>query len=130
MWLKKVLIVIVGFLVLSGCSEYFMICSLHPFYLDKNVVLSSGIEGFWSTRPLFPESTAEKTDVWFRLDTLSTWKIERYISKSTQKTAAGKDSIVLNPLNFYEVKLITSSPDSTQYSFKMVFHPEGQHYPL
>jgi hypothetical protein len=123
MYLKKALVITVCCLVISGCSDFFMICSLHPFYLDKNVVLSSEVEGLWSARPLIPKPTKEKnekSDVWFRADTLYEWKIERYISKSTQKTPKGKDTIVFNPMNFYEVKLMSINSDSLQYSFKMV----------
>jgi hypothetical protein len=123
MYLKKTLIIAVCFLVITGCSDFFMICSLHPFYLDKNVVLLHEVEGSWSAKPLNPKSNTnpkEKSDVWFRADTLLEWKIERYISKTTQKTPKGKDTTVVNPMNFYEVKLISRAPDTLQYSFKMV----------
>jgi hypothetical protein len=123
MYLKKTLIIAVCFLVITGCSDFFMICSLHPFYLDKNVVLLHEVEGSWTAKPLNPKSNTnpkEKSDVWFRSDTLLEWKIERYISKTTQKTPKGKDTTVVNPMNFSEVKQISRAPDTLQYSFKMV----------
>jgi hypothetical protein len=121
MYLKKALVITVCCLVISGCSDYFMICSLHPFYLDKNVVLSSEVEGSWSARPIKPTVMKnEKSEVWLKADTLFEWKIERYISRTTQKTPKGKDTTVVNPMNFYEVKLMSIAPDSLQYSFKMV----------
>jgi hypothetical protein len=121
MYLKKTLIVALCFLVITGCSDFFMICSIHPFYLDKNVVLFPGVEGSWSARPIKPtEVKNEKSEVWSKADTLFQWKIERYISRTSQKTSKGKDTTVVNPMNFYELKLISLTPDSLQYSFKMV----------
>jgi len=121
MYLKKVLIIIVCFLVITGCSDFFMICSLHPFYLEKNVVLFPAVEGSWTARPIKPvDLKNEKSEVWSKADTLSGWKIERYISISTQKTSKGKDTTVVNPMNFYEVKLVSNVQDSLYYSFKMV----------
>jgi hypothetical protein len=120
MYLKKTLIIIACFLVITGCSDFFMICSLHPFYLDKNVVLYPEVTGTWSVKPLIPVAVKEKSDVWFKADTLYTWKIERYVSRTTQKTSKGKDTTVVNPMNFYEVKLMGIASDSMQYSFKMV----------
>jgi len=78
------------------------------------------VEGTWSARPLIPKSVKEKSDVWFSADTLCEWKIERYISRTTQKTPKGKDTTVVNPMNFYEVKLISIASDSLPHSFKMV----------
>ncbi|NEW81909.1 MAG: hypothetical protein GZ094_06055 [Mariniphaga sp.] len=34
-------------LILIGCDNYYMICSLNPFYIEKNVLLESRIEGSW-----------------------------------------------------------------------------------
>jgi hypothetical protein len=121
MLLKKLLLLIVCYLVITGCSDFFMICSLHPFYLDKNVVLFPGVEGSWSARPIKAANEKnEKSEVWFKADTLFQWKIERYISRTNQKTSKGKDTTVVNPMNFYEVKLMSIAPDTLQYSFKMV----------
>jgi hypothetical protein len=120
MYLKKTLIIAVCFLVITGCSDFFMICSLHPFYLDKNVMLFPEVEGTWSAKPLIPKSVKEKSDVWLKADTLFEWKIERYISRTTQKTEKGKDTTVVKPMDFYEVKLMSIAPDTLQYTFKMV----------
>jgi len=117
---KKALTIIFTCFLITGCTDFFMICSLHPFYLEKQVVLCPGVEGSWSARPLMPKSVDEKSDVWLKADTLFVWKIERYISRTDQKTSMGKDTTIVNPMNFYEVKLMSTSPDSLQYSFKMV----------
>jgi hypothetical protein len=119
----KVLIVIAIILFISGCSDYFMICALNPFYLDKNVVLMHEIEGKWSANPLTKQNNPdkdEKTAIWKRADTTSFWKIERYISEETVKTKTGKDSTVYKPMNGYTVKLISSETDSSIYTFDMV----------
>jgi hypothetical protein len=121
--LKKVLVIAAFCFVVAGCTDFFMICSLHPFYLDKNVVLVAEVEGVWSAKPVFPQITGEskeKTDVWFKIDTLSQWKIERTIVRSTQKTSQGKDTTTYNPMNYYEVKLLSIGRDTLQYTFKMV----------
>ena len=119
----KVLIVIAIILLITGCNDFFMICSLNPFYVDKNVVLLHEIEGKWSANPLTTQNNPdkeEKTAIWKRADTTSLWKIERFIAEETVKTKRGKDSTVYKPLNLYIVKLIDSQTDSSIYQFKMV----------
>ena len=119
----KVLIVIAIILLISGCSDYFMICALNPFYLDKNVVLTHEIEGKWSANPLTTRNNPdkdEKTSIWKRADTTSFWKIERYISKETVKTKKEKDSTVFKPMNGYIVNLVSSKTDSSIYEFNMI----------
>lgn len=115
-------------LLLSGCTDFFMICSLNPFYLDKNITLVPEMEGAWSASPLLIKTTQnsrkdgknDENDVWKLTDTTSVWEIERRISKETVKTTRGKDSVTYKPLNFYTVKLIGTSADSSLYQFKMV----------
>ena len=119
----KAIFLLCMILLLTGCTDFFMICSLNPFYLDKNITLAQEIEGRWKAMPLhmIPEKKQEgKNDVWKQMDTTSVWKIERRISRETLKTSHGKDSIAYRALNFYRVSLIGSSPEASVYQFKMV----------
>jgi len=100
-----------------------MICSLNPFYLEKNITLIPDIEGNWTVSPVhFKSGTSSKdvADVWKQADTMSVWKFERGISKETVKTTKGKDSIVFRALDSYKVSLVVTSSDSVVYQFKMV----------
>ena len=120
---KRVLIFTGMLLFLTGCTDFVMICSLNPFYLEKNVTLLPEIEGRWSVLPVQHKAGSTKKEdnpVWNGVDTTSVWKIERRISKETIKTSQGRDSIVLKPLNFYQVLLVGNGPDSIHYRFKMV----------
>jgi hypothetical protein len=120
----KVFIAITLVLLINGCNEFVMICSLNPFYLDKDVVLQHEIEGKWNAIPLRAKSKAVKNEespsVWRQADTTSLWKIERFISKENVKTKNGKDSTVFKPMNYYSAKMISSQSDSSVYQFKMV----------
>jgi hypothetical protein len=120
----KLLIVIGLVLLINGCNDFVMICSLNPFYLDKNVVLLHEIEGNWTAIPLRAKSKAVKNEkspsVWRQADTTSLWKIEQFVSKESIKTRKGKDSTVFRPMNYYTAKLISSQTDSSTYQFKMV----------
>ncbi len=121
MKLRK-LLVIAGFLIfISGCSDFMMICSLNPFYVEKNITLVPEIEGDWSVQPIqSKKDSAEKNSVlWELADTISTWQIHRYISEEKIKTKKGKDSTIYKPQNYYEVKLINAQ-DSDRYQFGMV----------
>ena len=120
----KAIILLGMVLLVTGCTDFFMICSLNPFYLDKNITLTPEIEGNWTAVPLRLNSKKdqeEKNDVWKQTDTTSVWKIERRISKETVKTPKGKDSIVFRALNSYKVWLTGTRSDSAIYQFKMVF---------
>lgn len=120
---KKILPLALTFLLVAGCTDFVMICSLQPFFLEKNVILVPGVEGIWSSRAVFPVVTTgdnEKTDVWFRADTACNWEIERVIVRTTQKTAKGNDTTVVNPMNYYEVRLAGNTPDTSRYVFRMV----------
>ncbi len=120
----KVLIVIALILAITGCADFVMICSLNPFYLEKDVILLHEIEGKWNAIPLLakikPGDKEESPSVWRQADTTSLWKIERFISKESVKTKNGKDSAVFRPMDYYKVKLIRGQADSTEYQFKMV----------
>lgn len=129
----KVLIIFAIILFMTGCADFVMICSLNPFYLDKDVVLLSEIEGKWNAIPLRakikPGEKEESPSVWRQADTASLWKIERFISKESVKTKNGKDSAVFRPMNYYKVKLINSQTDTSEYQFEMVlFRVNGDLY--
>ena len=62
----KLLIIFGIFLFISGCSDFAMICSLNPFYLEKNVALAPEIEGNWSAHPIQskPDSNNKNSGKW------------------------------------------------------------------
>ena len=119
---KKRLIAIGIILFISGCSDFFMICSLNPFYLEKNIVLAPEIEGNWSPHPIKSksDSTSKSSSHWELADTTSIWRIKQFIFEEKVKTKHGKDSIIFKPQNHYVVKLTGNNPDSVQYQFKLV----------
>lgn len=118
----RVLICFLFILLVSGCTDFYMICSLNPFYLDKNVTLVPEIEGRWGALSLRNSSTSkDENNVWNQMDTASVWKIARRIVRETLKNKLGKDSVVYRPMDYYHVTLIGSSgADTTKFSFKMV----------
>jgi len=122
MKLRKLLLVFVIFLFISGCSDFMMICSLNPFYLEKNITLAPEIEGNWFAHPIQSksDSTSNNSGKWEKADTSSVWRINRFISEEKMKTKKGKDSIVFKPQNFYVVKLTVNNPDSAKYQFRLV----------
>ncbi len=123
----KVSVAVSMILMITGCSDFFMICSLNPYYQEKSITLVPEMEGSWTVSPIrFKEDPGKKEDgedknpeVWKNVDTTSVWKIERRIDKETVKTKQGKDSVTCKPLNFYTVKLNSAANDSTLYQFKM-----------
>lgn len=119
---RKLLIITGIILFFSGCSDFFMICSLNPFYLDKNITLAPEIEGNWSVHPIQTkkDSTNKNSSPWEKADTTSVWRIKQFISEEKIKTKLGKDSTVFKPQNFYVVKLTGNNPDSAQYQFQLV----------
>ena len=121
MKLKKILIASGILLFISGCSSFVMICSLNPFYLDKNVLLAPEIEGNWSVQPIQSkkDSTDKNSSKWKMADTTSVWQIKRFISEETVKNKKGTDSTVFKPQNFYVVKLTGNNPDSVRYQFHL-----------
>lgn len=131
MKLRKLLLVFGIFLFISGCSEFVMICSLNPFYLEKNITLSPEIEGNWSVHPIQSkkDSTDKSSSHWELADTTSVWQIRQFISEEKIKTKQGKDSTVFKPQNQYIAKLIGNNPDSAQYQFRLVlFRIKGTLY--
>ena len=126
----KAIILLGIILLVTGCTDFFMICSLNPFYIGKNISLKPEIEGRWSALPLKmqrdPNKEDESPDVWNKMDTTSVWKIERVINKETLKTKQGKDSVVFRPSDHYSVKLLSIQSDSLVYKFKMVLFTVNQ----
>jgi len=122
MKLRKLLIVFGIFLFISGCSDFIMICSLNPFYLEKDITLSPEIEGSWMARAIQckSDSTDKNSSHWELADTTSVWQIKQFISEEKVKTKQGKDSTVFKPQNHYVVKLVGNNPDSAQYQFRLV----------
>jgi hypothetical protein len=121
MKLRKLLIISGILLFIAGCSDFMMICSLNPFYLDKNVVLAPEIEGNWSIKTIQSkkDSTNKNKSQWEKVDTTSVWRINRFISEEKVKTKKGIDSTVLKPQNFYVVKLSGNNPDTIRYQFHL-----------
>ncbi len=126
----KILIVFGVFLLLGGCNDFFMVCSVNPFYTSENIVVDNLMEGCWSSQPLSVENCGnDKSVVWKQADTTLLWKIERYISKDTYKDRNGKDSVSMKPQNHYTIRLQIPGTDSTSYMFKMVlFRVKGNLY--
>lgn len=111
-------------LVLTGCTDFFMICSLNPYYLEKNIAYVPEIEGRWTVTPVSSKNVRETNEdkdpeVWKNVDTTSVWKIERRIVTETSKTRQGTDSVTRKALNFYTVRMNSAENDSTLYQFKM-----------
>jgi len=119
---RKLLIVTGIFLFISGCSDFCMICSLNPFYLEKNISLTPEIEGNWTAHPIQSkkDSTDKNSSHWETADTTSFWRINQFISEEKVKTKRGIDSTVFKPQNFYVVKLTGNNPDSAKYQFRLV----------
>lgn len=118
---KKFIIIIATILFISGCNDFFMICSLNPFYIEKNIVLSPEIVGNWTANSLRAKSdTAIKEQHIWQLDTTFTWQIKQFVAEEIKKTKRGKDSTVYRPQNYYIVNLVNNHNDSAQYKFKLV----------
>lgn len=118
---RKLLLAVGIILFISGCSDFIMICSLNPFYLDKNITLSPEIEGNWSVQPVQSksDSTSKNSSHWEMADTTSVWQIRQFISEEKIKNKQGEDSTVFKPQKHYVVKLIGNHPDSAQYQFRL-----------
>lgn len=122
----KKIILLGAVLLLSGCTDFFMICSLNPFYLEKNITLFPAIEGRWNANALKSRLLKEDTEVWKQMDTTAVWKIERRIAKESIKTSHGTDSVTYRALDYYQVWLIHAKPDTTIYQFKLVLFKVNQ----
>ena len=130
---KKPLIIFGIILLVSGCSDFFMICSLNPFFLEKNVTIVPEIEGNWQATTIKQkpenENDKEEAKVWELADTTYVWQIKRFISEEKMKAKSGKDSTVIKPQNYYVASLIGNNPDSAQYHFQLtLFRVNGALY--
>ena len=108
--------------LLIGCDNYYMTCSLNPFYIERNILLESSIEGSWAAKavPTMKNSgSSTDSEIWGPADTTSTWVIKQAISKWVVKDKQGLDSTTFKPENYYLAKL-TRSSDSTVFEFKVV----------
>jgi hypothetical protein len=121
MKLRKLAMIFGIILFISGCSDFMMICSLNPFYLEKNITLTPEIEGNWIAHPIkSKKDSAEKTNsIWEKADTTFVWKIYRFAAEEKRRTNSGKDSLILLPKNFYVVKFTGDNPDSAKYQFHL-----------
>lgn len=120
---RKVLIVIGLLFIFAGCSDFFMICSLNPFYIDKNITLVPEVEGNWTAIPIRTEAekNSQNNNPWEMADTTLVWRINQFISEEKIKTKRGQDSTVFKPQNYYVVKLTGNNPDPAQYQFQLYF---------
>jgi len=117
----KVLIISLFILSFAGCSDFCMICSLNPFFMDKDITLVPAIEGKWKAHPFNSKQDAKdkNSSAWSRLDTAAFWKINRVIYKEVVKTKKGKDSVAYKPTNYYNLELVSSRKDTIFYKFQM-----------
>lgn len=131
MKLRKLLIIAGIFLFISGCTDFMMICSLNPFYLQMNITLAPEVEGNWSIHALRSkkDSIDNNSSKWEMTDTTSVWQIKQFISEEKTKTKKGIDSTVYKPQNYYVVKLTDNHPDTTRYQFELtLFRINGALY--
>lgn len=116
---RKLLLISVLLLLFIGCDDsYFMICSLNPFYIEKNIILEKQIEGSWIAINVWPKDSS-RSSIWGAADTTSTWTIKQAITKWVVKDKKGVDSTTWKPENYYNAKL-SRLTDSTKYEFKVV----------
>ncbi|HEY3370221.1 MAG TPA: hypothetical protein VGK10_05190 [Prolixibacteraceae bacterium] len=131
MKLKKLVLISGILFFISGCGDFFMICSLNHFYLEKDVTLAPEIEGSWTVHPLRAKSdtTEDQSSIWQLADTTSIWQIKQFFSEEKVKTKRGQDSIVFKPQNHYVVKLTGQHPDSIRYQYRLdLFRIKGNLY--
>ena len=126
---RKKLFYITGLLLLLiGCNNYYMICSLNPFYIEKNILLEPRIEGAWMAKAVQATKDAGSSDnseIWGIADTASTWTIKRAVSEWVVKNKQGFDSTTYKSENYYKAKL-TGRSDSANYEFKVVLFRVGK----
>jgi hypothetical protein len=115
---KKYLPITVLLFLFIGCDSYYMICSLNPFYIEKNIILEPRIEGSWKAKNVCPKDS-NQSSIWGAADTTSIWEIKRVISKNVIKNKKGVDSTTWKPENHYNA-ILSRPSDSTKYEFKVV----------
>jgi len=125
---RKLMPVLVLLLLFIGCDNFYMICSLNPFYTNEKIVLEPLLEGAWTAKPtrVDKDSTSSNSVIWGIADTTSTWTIKRRIVKWVVKNKQGEDSTTLKPENYYIAKLSLNT-DSVNYEFKVVLFRVKNH---
>jgi len=119
---RKLLLITTLLLLFNSCDNFYLICSLNPFYIEKNILLETRIEGSWMAKEAKPKNdsgSSSDSKIWGLADTTSTWTIKRYFSKWVVKNKKGEDSTTLKPEHYYLAKL-AQPLDSVNYEFKVV----------
>ncbi|MCE1198720.1 MAG: hypothetical protein LWW85_07115 [Marinilabiliales bacterium] len=114
-WLLWALVI----LLFAGCSDFVLICSLNPFYQQKDVVHLPAIEGKWSVRPITCKGKKEAT--WRNSDTASIWRFRRETQVEHLKSSTGKDSVATRLLDSYRIDFLEGGSDTVRYRFIAVF---------
>jgi hypothetical protein len=109
----KYLLFLTPLFIQAGCDDYTMICSLNPFYIEKQVVLLPQIEGVWQANP----DLSLDPSIWKTVDKTCHWNV-------SQKLDGDK-----KPVNEYLVEIYRNKPDSIGFSFKLrIFMADNQLY--
>ena len=113
-------IIFFAFIILiTGCSEDAMVCSVNPFYLDKNVVYIPEIAGYWSAKPIYPDSINEDyKNPWEDTDTNSVWSITRPTVIVNPEYPSETDTAVIYPYRNY-ILTLKKPKDSIYYRFHL-----------
>ena len=106
---RKLIPLTVLLLLFIGCDSYYLICSLNPFYLEKNIVLETRIEGSWLVKPIL-SGNESSSSTWGLADTTSTWNIKQFFSKWVVKSKKGVDSTTFKPENYLMSHFILLTP--------------------
>jgi hypothetical protein len=120
MKIKKILLILFIFFFIAGCGDYFMVCSIYPFYLEKNINLADDIVGNWNAKPIKCKSREGNSAdfLWKIADSTCVWNIKRTTTRETITTKTG--NIDGDFKWYYIVKLTGNNPDTTFYQFKLV----------
>lgn len=104
-------------ILLTGCSEDALVCSVNPFYLDKNVVFIPEINGNWFAKPIYPDSIYDDyKNPWEDTDTNSVWSIWRPTLIVNPEYPSETDTAVIYPYKHYSLTL-KNPTDSIDYQF-------------
>ena len=115
--LIKFLILLAGIILTTGCDDYYMVCSLNPFYLEKDIVTISGIEGKWKAKPHNSKTSDSNGQIWKTADSMLVWTVMRKLDENK------------NPTNVYHIQMGNDRTDSLNYKFEMViFELKGNLY--